>query len=356
MIALEDVTKNLPSLQFDSALPDDERRALIQLRTKSLVSISTACAQSIYFVSILNKVNEVILKKTRSLNNNSCITSVFSGLKIGIIGCGRLGRELASVLLNLGVVKASHLYISTRCPENLEEFQDKGTFCCFDNSLVGRTVDILFLCCLPSQFTTVSKDLRSNLNGVVFSFVSGLPLARISQLLDYQNIISPTLTFKSNIAEIFEDSNPWKFGIDIMEILADQNCIIHTSPSYTGEDALLEMDVNLLENIIFAVLNECTRHGIGCQEAVRLCNSILFALTPEHPSYFVLNDILRVKDSKENTGTKDMTDFLPIFDLVKMKSEETSVLPLGKRIVEDESLRTAFADVYQNVFQKCVSV
>lgn len=75
------------------------------------------------------------------------------------------------------------------------------------------------------------------------------------------------------------------------------------------------MDVKFLENIVLAVLNECTRCGIESEEAVRLvsffnafsltlslgkeyflyfyrfCNSILFAMTPEHPSHLILNDI-----------------------------------------------------------------
>ncbi|CAB3992931.1 Hypothetical predicted protein, partial [Paramuricea clavata] len=192
MSSLDDITKHLPSLQFDSALPGDERRGLIRLRQKNLAAISTACAQAVYFVSTLTEVNELILEKTRS-SSKSCITSSFSGLKIGIVGCGRLGKQLGTVLLDLGVVSASNLYISTRCPENLEEFQNKGVYCCFDNVMVGKTVDILFLCCLPSQLNTVSKDLRGNVAGLVYSFVAGMSLARITQLLDYQNIVKPTL-------------------------------------------------------------------------------------------------------------------------------------------------------------------
>ena len=65
MLTLDDITKNLPSLQFDSALPDEERRGLIQLRQKNLAAISTACAQAVYFVSIISEVNQVILDKSR---------------------------------------------------------------------------------------------------------------------------------------------------------------------------------------------------------------------------------------------------------------------------------------------------
>ena len=49
-----DITNNLPSLQFESALTEDERQ-LIVLRKRTHALTVTSCAQATYFVSILNE-------------------------------------------------------------------------------------------------------------------------------------------------------------------------------------------------------------------------------------------------------------------------------------------------------------
>ena len=43
------------------------------------------------------------------------------GLKIGIIGCGKLGRQLAVSLLQFSKVQSNELQISTRQPETLSK-------------------------------------------------------------------------------------------------------------------------------------------------------------------------------------------------------------------------------------------
>ena len=40
-------------------------------------------------------------------------------LLVGIMGCGRLGNEIANCLLIIGKLKPAQLYISTRRPEHL---------------------------------------------------------------------------------------------------------------------------------------------------------------------------------------------------------------------------------------------
>jgi len=43
-------------------------------------------------------------------------------LKIGLIGCGRLGRQIISTLLTYGDVRTEEITISTRRPHILSEF------------------------------------------------------------------------------------------------------------------------------------------------------------------------------------------------------------------------------------------
>lgn len=56
------------------------------------------------------------------LQKNSLLMSEMNqtqGLKIGIIGCGKLGRQLAVSLLEFSKVQPNELQISTRQPETL---------------------------------------------------------------------------------------------------------------------------------------------------------------------------------------------------------------------------------------------
>lgn len=45
-----------------------------------------------------------------------------NALKIGIIGCGRIGSQLANCLLSFGEVSSAELKIATRRPETLSNY------------------------------------------------------------------------------------------------------------------------------------------------------------------------------------------------------------------------------------------
>lgn len=53
-IDMGDITNNLESLQFESALSEEEKKLLV-LRKRSHALTVTTCAQATYFVSILNE-------------------------------------------------------------------------------------------------------------------------------------------------------------------------------------------------------------------------------------------------------------------------------------------------------------
>lgn len=58
-------------------------------------------------------------------------------LKVGIIGCGRLGSQLAHCLLTYGRVKPKDLRVSTRRPETLGKCKDTWTYLMFSNTLIA---------------------------------------------------------------------------------------------------------------------------------------------------------------------------------------------------------------------------
>ncbi|KAK2551770.1 NADP-dependent oxidoreductase domain-containing protein 1 [Acropora cervicornis] len=174
MAAVEDVTVGLPSLQFEAALTQEEKE-LLYLRGRSHALTASACAQAAFLVAILNDTRQKIIEAKFPIKQKS--SKLLQEIPkrdpvlVGIIGCGRLGKQLANTLLKFSDVQPEELFLSSRRPETLSSFQEKGVNCGFDNIKVCSTVHILFLCCLPSQFPTVAKEIRGHLICPVYVLV-----------------------------------------------------------------------------------------------------------------------------------------------------------------------------------------
>lgn len=120
----QDITRNLPSLTFESAL-DEEEVLLLYLRQQShahTVLVSATCS---FLVHILNEARQIradlakTSKQRRAIQLMTADALPKDPLKIGIIGCGRLGTHLAQSLLSFGEVHEDDLIISTRRVETL---------------------------------------------------------------------------------------------------------------------------------------------------------------------------------------------------------------------------------------------
>jgi hypothetical protein len=96
-------------------------------------------------------------------NGCACLLRVIQfPFRVGIVGCGRLGRSLAQVLLRLGpeVLTARQLCVSTPHPERLQALQDAGIACVNDNFKVLTECHLVFLCVPPHQLSQVAADVR----------------------------------------------------------------------------------------------------------------------------------------------------------------------------------------------------
>lgn len=144
-----DITNNLPSLTFESAL-DEEEVLLLHLRQQShahTVLVSATCS---FLVHILNEARQIradlakTSKQRRAIQLMTADSLPKDPLKVGIIGCGRLGTHIAQSLLTFGEVHVTDLTISTRRVETLGEkinsmcywscwegrrWEDGGIFC-----------------------------------------------------------------------------------------------------------------------------------------------------------------------------------------------------------------------------------
>lgn len=117
-----DITRNLPSLTFESAL-DEEELILLHLRQQSHAHTTIVAASCSFLTHVLNDTRQIradlakTSKQRRAIQLLTADSLPKDPLKVGIIGCGRLGTHIAESLLSFGGVGVQDLFISTRRPE-----------------------------------------------------------------------------------------------------------------------------------------------------------------------------------------------------------------------------------------------
>lgn len=119
-----DISYGLANLQFEYGLIENQSDYEF-LRFRSHLIYTTACAHATFFVGIANRIKrdledlkkdyDVVQKKSLLLND----MKKEPGLQIGIIGGGKLGRQLAESFLEFSKVYPNELHISTRQPDTL---------------------------------------------------------------------------------------------------------------------------------------------------------------------------------------------------------------------------------------------
>ena len=136
-----DITRNLPSLTFESALDEDEQ-SIMHIRQQSHAHTVITCASMSFLGCILNEVRQIRAdlaktpKQRRAIQLLTADTLPRDPLKIGIIGCGRLGMHIAHSLVSFSEVKPDDLLVSTRRPETCGEFFYPGLS--FHNSVISK--------------------------------------------------------------------------------------------------------------------------------------------------------------------------------------------------------------------------
>lgn len=212
---------------------------------------------------------------------------------------------------------------------------------------------MLFICCLPSQFPMVAKEIKRHLKCPVYVLVGGTPLLRIRQLLQYEEIIKPEFSWKKTDPND-DSNNNWNIGKDINEILReDTNSCDVTCPLNLNKDsAIVETGEEWAELAVLTFFNMCTEKELNMEQSVRLCNAVVFGMGPtDDPGDGISVDEL-ISDINL-LGTGDSTSdgkFFPRFDLRKISSGQSK---LGNRLMEPNgSLRRMFVKRYRAVFDK----
>ncbi|XP_067932744.1 NADP-dependent oxidoreductase domain-containing protein 1-like [Watersipora subatra] len=343
-----DITRNLPSLTFESALDEEEQR-ILYLRQQSHAHTTLVSASCSFLVSILNEVRQIRadLAKTsqqrRAIQLLTADTLPKNPLKIGLIGCGRLGSHLVHALLSFGEVNPADIQISTRRPETLNTLKEKGVSVIYNNIEVASKVHLLFVCVLPSQLNKVLEEICQNLDKqtLVYCLVNHTTSHRLKRLLQSVNIFIPSFVFDNST------SNAWNSCMSVEEALKDEQMVRKCCPlSNEGKGSCVHLTEKWVELVICAFINQCSDLQLTSRDALDLLHGICMGLDKLEKgtaNRFVERDFIINWDDDDTEPRR-----FPKFDLSKIHENDSHVI---KKLRTSQILQEGFTKKFLSVFR-----
>ncbi|MCI4382663.1 hypothetical protein PGIGA_G00017560 [Pangasianodon gigas] len=261
-----DVTLNLKSLQFENGLSEEEKECAF-LRSRSSALAVCGCAHAGFLCRLVALARD----KLNHLTNKSDLQPV----KVGIIGGGHMGKQLALLLLAIPGFKPSNINMSTKRPDTLSDFSDRGVKCYFDNRRLATWADVIFLCVLPSHLRHVCDELHSQLPArcLVYSFTSAVQVHRLELLLGHTFILRPQYGFMT-----CDSGHLWLRYNQVAAALKDKEVLSASCPlSVTGG---LSLDQRWVSAVLYTLLNMCTAEGLRADQTVQLLNELFQTTSP----------------------------------------------------------------------------
>ncbi|XP_075803658.1 NADP-dependent oxidoreductase domain-containing protein 1 [Microtus pennsylvanicus] len=342
-----DILDDLESLKFEYGVPEDERYWLyLQGRYRGLMI--KGCAHAVFFCKLFCTLRELLHQARLTMQPRAVSFNAVSvedeTLKVGIIGCGHLGKQLATVLLRLVPIPAEDLHISTRRPESLVEFQKLGVQCLYDNASVASWAKVLFLCCLPSQLPNICLEIQNKLEKTcfVYSLVSAIPLPRLKFLLNHSNILRPQYHFTEPFGDIWGETK------EMTAVLQDPEVIRGTYP-YSDVGGVI-LNIKWLEGVFYAAINVCTSRNVFHSHVLQILNKL-----------FLSAHLESCETDKASCPKFQLTDFLnknyvnsflhrrpfPWFDLTAVQLKDT---PFSQHLSATPTLQNHLTLLYAQSF------
>uniref|UniRef100_A0A8C3YUI5 NADP-dependent oxidoreductase domain-containing protein 1 n=1 Tax=Catagonus wagneri TaxID=51154 RepID=A0A8C3YUI5_9CETA len=346
-----DMLEGLETLQAEYGIPEEERSWLYLLgRSRGLMV--EGCAHAAFFCKLLRNLRELFSRK--SLQEEQTFRCPMPGmledtpddkeLKVGIIGGGHLGKQLAHTLLQLVPVPAECLRISTRRPEALDEFKKLGIQCFYNNSSLVRWAHVVFLCCLPSQLPNICSEIQSSLGKacIVYSFVAAIPIPRLKLLLNHTSILRPQYQCVEDLDHI------WGANKEITAALQDPVILQATCP-YSPAGGII-LNIKWLEGVFYAAINICTAKDMPHSQVLQLLNELFFSVHFEADEKDGAScQKFQVQDFVSKAYIKNLSWKRPFpwFDLTAVQLKET---PFSKYLSNSTTFQDHLSHLYCDLF------
>lgn len=345
-----DLLEDLETMKFESGIHEEDQ-SWLYLLGRSHGLMTKACAHATFFCKLLHNLREsfarkLVLEKRTSKCHLTGLreeTQDDDALKVGIIGGGHLGKQLAHMLLQFIPIPAENLRISTRRPETLDEFKKLGIQCFYQNASLVGWANVVFLCCLPSQLPNICVEIQTRLGKdcIVYSFVSAIPVSRLKLLLNHTNILRPQYQCAEDLAHIWGAN-------EITAALQDPVILQATCP-YSPAGGI-SLNIKWLEGMFYALLNFCTAkdmpHPQVLQHLSELFSSQHLKACREDeasPLQFQAQDFVSQIYAKNLSQRRPF----PLFDLTTVQLKET---PFSQYLSNSTTFQDCFTHLYCDSF------
>ncbi len=109
-------------------------------------------------------------------------------MKLGLIGCGKMGRALVEGAVKSGVVKAEDVFISSRTQSAMDSMTSElGVTALESNVEVAAAAEVVLLCTKPNDIPLVLLELANEpeclTSTLLVSAAAGLTLAQLEQVV-----------------------------------------------------------------------------------------------------------------------------------------------------------------------------
>ena len=125
---------------------------------------------------------------------------IAAALRIGVVGCGRIGRGIVAKLLSIGCDPRSICVMSRSTEPAVERLIARGVQHCLPEHCASiARCQLLILCCLPLHLCVISNLLRPHLTdkSLICSLVVGCSAGRLKRLFHTNNIIRSLVSVES---------------------------------------------------------------------------------------------------------------------------------------------------------------
>lgn len=339
-----DVTNDLKTLNFENGLNEyEERYKILRARHHCMTVISVAHAT--FLVSLVNKVRQIIAEKKYHVNEKTMEfynkTKSRDPIKVGLIGCGRLGKQIVSSLLYFADVRTDEIIVSTRQPESLDNLQQAGIKCICNNRQLVQESDIVFLCFSPSSLVSVVDDIQGHIpqSTLIFSFLAAVYLDRLKSMLKFDQITRIKLQI------LHKNINcSWMIGNDVITSLLDDDVVELCCPTSSQTDKMIiTPPTKTIEVSSYYIINMLMEMKIKPKEILDLLNQALFSDGKENN--LAWNDLL----FEDQLTFYEENGYPPQFNISNITSNRT---PLTTMIQSDEYFREHFNRLFLSTFSR----
>jgi pyrroline-5-carboxylate reductase len=101
-------------------------------------------------------------------------------MKLGVIGCGNMGRALVGGILEVGLCEAGETFVYDAHPEaSAAMSRELGVQVVDSNAAVVESADVILLCVKPQVFDEMLSELGDSADRLLISIAAGVQIATI---------------------------------------------------------------------------------------------------------------------------------------------------------------------------------